>query len=85
MHTGKLVFAQLMMHVPLTTFRRCVAKYNGEHKVKQFFQNESEALRYIQFLSAYYGPITYTNSGLVIGYKVIDIPNEKPTRSLTAC
>ena len=36
MHTGKLVFAQLMMHVPLTTFRRCVAKYNGEHKVKQF-------------------------------------------------
>src|SRR3974377_1425740 len=36
MHTGKLVFAQLMMHVPLTTFRRCGAKYNGEHKVKQF-------------------------------------------------
>src|ERR671911_189840 len=36
MHTGKLVFAQLMEHLPLTTFRRCVARYNGEHKVKQF-------------------------------------------------
>jgi lambda repressor-like predicted transcriptional regulator len=36
MHTGKLVFAQLMTHVPLTTFRRCVARYDGEHKVKQF-------------------------------------------------
>lgn len=50
---------------------------------KQFFQSESEALRYIQFLSAYYGPMTYNNGGLVIGYKVIDISNEKPTRSLT--
>jgi hypothetical protein len=50
---------------------------------KHFFQSESEALRYIQYLSAYYGPMTYNNSGLVIGYKVIDIPKEKPTRSLT--
>lgn len=49
----------------------------------QFFQSESEALRYIQYLSAYYGPMTYNNSGLVIGYKVIDIPQEKSTRSLT--
>ncbi len=29
MHTGKLVFAQLMDHLPLHTFRRCVAKYPG--------------------------------------------------------
>lgn len=36
MNTGKLVFAQVMTHLPLTTFRRCVARYNGEHKVKQF-------------------------------------------------
>lgn len=50
---------------------------------KQFFQSESEALRYIQYLSAYYGSMTYNNSGLVIGYAVIDIPKEKPTRSLT--
>ncbi|MGH7709787.1 MAG: IS4 family transposase [Gemmatimonadaceae bacterium] len=36
MHVGKLVFAQLASHLPLTTFRRCVARYNGEHKVKRF-------------------------------------------------
>lgn len=37
MHTGKLVFAQVMEHLPLTTlFRRCVARHQGEHKVKRF-------------------------------------------------
>jgi hypothetical protein len=34
MHQGQLVFSQLMRHLPLTTFRRCVARYAGEHKVK---------------------------------------------------
>jgi hypothetical protein len=33
---GKLVFAQITQHLPLTTFRRCVARYGGEHKVKSF-------------------------------------------------
>ena len=36
MNQGKLVFAQIMEHLPLTTFRRCVARYDGEHKVKHF-------------------------------------------------
>jgi len=36
MHHGKLVFAQVMAHLPLSTFRRCVARYDGEHKVKRF-------------------------------------------------
>lgn len=36
MPQGQLVFAQLMRHLPLTTFRRCVAQYDGEHKVKSF-------------------------------------------------
>ena len=36
MDTGKLVFAQLTAHLPLTTFRRCVARYKGDHKVKSF-------------------------------------------------
>ena len=36
MHTGKLVFAQVMEHLPLTTFRRCVVRHRGEHKVKRF-------------------------------------------------
>jgi hypothetical protein len=36
MNQGRLVFAQLTQHLPLTTFRRCVARYDGEHKVKSF-------------------------------------------------
>jgi hypothetical protein len=36
MNQGKLVFAQLMQHLPLTTFRRCVVRYRGEHKVQAF-------------------------------------------------
>lgn len=36
MHTGKLVFAQLMDHLPLHTFRRCVAKYPGRYPTLTF-------------------------------------------------
>ena len=36
MNLGKLVFAQITQHLPLTTFRRCVARYGGERKVKTF-------------------------------------------------
>jgi Domain of unknown function (DUF4372)/Transposase DDE domain len=36
MHQGHYVFAQVMQHLPLTTFRRCVARYDGEHKIKRF-------------------------------------------------
>ena len=36
MHQGMLVFAQVMAHVPLTTFRRCVATHRGDHKVQEF-------------------------------------------------
>lgn len=36
MYTGPLVFAQLMDHLPAHTLRRCVHRYRGHHKVKQF-------------------------------------------------
>jgi hypothetical protein len=36
MNQGKLVFAQLTEHLPLTTFRRCVARYHGEFRVRSF-------------------------------------------------
>ena len=36
MNQGKLVFAQMMQHLPLTTFRRCVTRYRGERKVQSF-------------------------------------------------
>jgi hypothetical protein len=36
MSQGQYVFSQLMDHLPLTTFRRCVARYGGDHKIKHF-------------------------------------------------
>jgi hypothetical protein len=55
MNTGKLVFAQLMAHLPLTTFRRCVARYGGEHKVKQF-------TCFDQYLCMAFAQLTYRES-----------------------
>ena len=55
MHTGKLVFAQLMEHLPLTTFRRCVARYGGHHKVKRFSCLD-------QYLSMAFAQLTYRES-----------------------
>lgn len=36
MHVGKLVFAQLMDHLPWKTFSRIVERYSGDHRVRQF-------------------------------------------------
>ena len=36
MYAGNFVFSQLMAHLPMHTFRRCVARYRGHHKVKAF-------------------------------------------------
>jgi hypothetical protein len=55
MNMGKLVFAQVMSHLPLTTFRRCVARYNGEHKVKHFTCLD-------QFLCMAFAQLTYRES-----------------------
>jgi hypothetical protein len=32
----RYVFSQLMDHLPLTTFRRCVARYDGDRRIQQF-------------------------------------------------
>ena len=36
MYSGKLVFAQVMEHLPLHSFRRIVTRYDGERKVQSF-------------------------------------------------
>ena len=36
MHVGRTVFSQLMDLFPLVEFRRCVARYRGNHKVQRF-------------------------------------------------
>jgi len=55
MNQGKLVFAQLMQHLPLSTFRRCVARYAGEHKVKSFSCLD-------QYLCMAFAQLTYRES-----------------------
>lgn len=36
MYAGKLVFSQVMEHLPLHVFHECVGRYNGNFKVKEF-------------------------------------------------
>ena len=36
MYTGQLVFSQVMEHLPMHTFRRCVQRYRGNRHVKSF-------------------------------------------------
>ena len=55
MNLGKLVFAQVTEHLPLTTFRRCVARYGGEHKVKTFSCLD-------QYLCMAFAQLTYRES-----------------------
>jgi hypothetical protein len=55
MNRGRLVFAQLMHHLPVTTFRRCVIRYRGEFKVKSFSCLD-------QFLCMAFAQLTYRES-----------------------
>jgi len=55
MNQGRLVFAQLMSHLPLSTFRRCVARYQGEFKVQSFSCLD-------QFLCMAFAQLTYRES-----------------------
>ncbi len=55
MNLGKLVFAQVTQHLPLATFRRCVARYAGERKVKSFSCLD-------QYLCMAFAQLTYRES-----------------------
>src|SRR5262249_27740137 len=55
MNLGKLVFAQVTQHLPLTTFRRCVTRYGGAHKVKSFSCLD-------QYLCMAFAQLTYRES-----------------------
>jgi hypothetical protein len=55
MYAGKLVFAQLMDHLPLHTFRRCVAKYPGRYPTLSFSHLD-------QFLCMAFAQLTYRES-----------------------
>jgi len=36
MYIGKIVFSQVMDHLPMKIFHRCVKRYDGDHKIKSF-------------------------------------------------
>lgn len=55
MNQGKYVFAQIMEHMPLSTFRRCVDRYGGQHKVKRFSCLD-------QYLCMAFAQLTYRES-----------------------
>lgn len=55
MHAGKLVFAQLMAHVLLHTFRRCVAKYPGKYPTLSFSHLD-------QYLCMVFAQLTFRES-----------------------
>ncbi len=55
MYQGKLVFSQLMSHLPLTTFRRCVEAHQGDYKVKNFSCLD-------QFFAMAFAQLTYRES-----------------------
>jgi IS4 transposase len=55
MHSGNLVFAQLMEFAPWHTFRRLVAKYRGDFNVRTFSCLD-------QFLSMTFAQLTYRES-----------------------
>jgi Domain of unknown function (DUF4372)/Transposase DDE domain len=55
MNSGKTVFAQLMDFIPAHEFRRCVARYRGQHRVRKFSCWD-------QFLSMAFAQLTYRES-----------------------
>ena len=55
MNKGQSIFSQIMDHLPLNSFQRCVRKYHGNHKVKSFTCLE-------QFYSMAFAQLTYRES-----------------------
>ena len=55
MHTGRTIFAQVMDFLPLSVFRACVARYQGDYKVRGFSCLD-------QFLCLAFAQLTYRES-----------------------
>jgi len=55
MYTGKLIFSQVIDFMPMHTFRRCVARYQGDHNVRSFTCLD-------QYLCMAFAQLTYRES-----------------------
>lgn len=55
MNQGQTVFSQVMDHLPLPEFHKCVTKYQGDHRIKNFSCLD-------QFLCMAFAQLTYRES-----------------------
>jgi hypothetical protein len=55
MNSGKTIFSQIMEFLPMHDFRKCVARYNGNHKIISFSCLD-------QFLCMAFAQLTYRES-----------------------
>ena len=55
MYAGKMVFSQVIDHLPLHSFRRCVERYRGHYKLKSFSCLD-------QYLCMAFAQLTYRES-----------------------
>jgi Domain of unknown function (DUF4372)/Transposase DDE domain len=55
MYTGKIIFSQVMEHLPLHVFHKCVDRYQGDFKVKEF-------TCFDQYLCMAFAQLTYRES-----------------------
>ena len=63
MYGGQYVFAQVMDFLPLHVFRRCVARYSGEHRVKRFSCLDQYLC--LAFAQLYRGPVLRHSAELI--------------------
>ena len=55
MYTGKIVLSQLTAYLPMHEFRRCVKRYRGNHRIRNFSCWD-------QFLCMFFAQLTYRES-----------------------
>ncbi len=55
MYTGKIIFSQILDHLPMHTFRRCIQRYRGHYKVQSFSCRD-------QYLCMAFAQLTYRES-----------------------
>jgi len=55
MYTGKIIFSQILDHLPMHTFRRCIQRYRGHYKMQRFSCRD-------QYLCMAFAQLTYRES-----------------------
>lgn len=55
MYTGKIILSQLTTYLPMHEFRRCVKRYQGNHRIRYFSCWD-------QFVCMFFAQLTYRES-----------------------